>query len=66
MYVPHFQGILEMECLSPRTACLLLHHQAAVPYLLLSMARDKVDDGRGDFCQRIDLAFGRLRSQEEE
>ena len=27
----------------------LLHHPAAVPYLLQSMARDKADDGRGDF-----------------
>ena len=24
-YEPHFQGIWEMELLSPRTACLLLH-----------------------------------------
>ena len=34
IYLPHFQGIWEVECLSPRTACLLLHHPAAVPYLL--------------------------------
>ena len=26
----------------------LLHHPAAVPYLLQSMARDKADGGRGD------------------
>ena len=30
--VPHFQGIWEME--SPRTACLLLRHPAAVPDIL--------------------------------
>ena len=29
-----FPRDLEMECLYPRTACLLLHHTAAVPYLL--------------------------------
>ena len=34
IYLPHFQGIWKMECLSPRTACLLPHHPAAVPYLL--------------------------------
>ena len=46
-----------MECLSPRTARLLLHHAAAVPYLLLSMARDKADGGRGDLRRTIDLEF---------
>ena len=29
-----FPWDLGMECLSPRTACLLLHHPGAVPYLL--------------------------------
>ena len=32
-YVPNFQGIWEMECLSPKTAC-LSPDLAAVPYLL--------------------------------
>ena len=31
---------------------------AAVPYLLLSMARDKADGKRGDLLQKIDRAFG--------
>ena len=39
---------------------------AAEPYLLESMARDKADGGRDDLRQKIDLAFGYLRSQEEE
>ena len=30
IYLPHFQGIWKMECLSPRTSCLLPHHPAAV------------------------------------
>ena len=34
IYLPHFQRIWEMECLSHRTACPLLHHPAAVSYLL--------------------------------
>ena len=59
IYVPHFQGILEMECLSPSTgSLLLLSDPAAVPYLLYSMARGKADGGRGDLRQKIDLAFG--------
>ena len=39
-----------MVCLSPRTACLLLQHPAAVPYLLKSMALESADvnHGRGD------------------
>ena len=39
-----------MVCLSPRTACLLLQHPAAVPYLLTSMALESanVNHGRGD------------------
>ena len=47
-----------MEYLSPRTACLLLHHPAAVPYLLYSMVRHKADGGRGDLRQKIEVAFG--------
>ena len=60
IYVPHFQGISEMECLSPSTARLLLYpiQLHAVPYLPKSMARDKADGGRGDLRQKIDLAFG--------
>ena len=29
IYVPHFQGIWEIECLFPRRECLLFHHLAA-------------------------------------
>ena len=36
-----------MERLSPRTACLLLQHPAAVPYLLLSMSLDSADVNHG-------------------
>ena len=58
IYVPHFQGISEMECLSRSTARITLSDPAAVPYLLYSMGRDKADGGRGDLRQKIDLAFG--------
>ena len=40
--------------------------RAAVPSLLQSMARDKADGRRGHLGLKIDLAFGQLRSQEEE
>ena len=54
-----FPRISEMECLSPRTARLLLYPiQLQCLYLLYSMGRDKADGGRGDLCQKIDLAFG--------
>ena len=64
IYVPHFQWISEMECLSPRTArLLLLSDPAAVPYLPQSMARDKADGERGDLRHKIDLAFRYVRNQ---
>ena len=47
-----------MECVSSRTAFLLLHHPAALLYLLKSMARHKADGRRGDLRQKSDLAFG--------
>ena len=35
IFIPHFQGIWEMECLSPRKVCPLLHYPASVPYLFV-------------------------------
>ena len=54
----------EMECLSPRTACRLLHHRAPMPYLLWSMHETKHMAGAAIFVRQ--WWFGWLRSQEEE
>ena len=59
IYVPNFQGIWEMECLSPRTACLLLHPiQLQCPIYYNRWHETKQMAGRDDLRQKIDLAFG--------
>ena len=50
--VPHFQGTEKWNVFLPEQ-----HAFSAVPYLLLSMARDKADGGRGDLRRTIDLEF---------
>ena len=53
--VPNFQGIWEMEYLSPRNACLLLHHLPAVPYLLSQWHDTKQMEGMAIFVRKSAL-----------